>query len=131
MKPTRKVLTAIAVWSRYPTEVESDLADRGHDIFDWHRQSMSSRKLLVLLQHAREEDAFKTAMRGGEWPEWQLMLKEIHKEVAVGRASRYVGGDHEYVPKVFLSPTERVEHFETEQAEDDEFDDLVTDLVGE
>lgn len=92
---------------------------------------MSSRRLLVLLRHAPEIGPYKTALRDGNWPEWVEMLRELHKEVAIGRASKYVGTEGEYKPKIFLSPTERVEHFETAQAEDDEFDDLVADLVGE
>lgn len=92
---------------------------------------MSSRRLLVLLEHAPEVGPYKTALRGGDWPEWMQMIKEIHKEIALNRASKYVGGPNEYRPNVFLSPTERVEHHDEKAAEDQEFDDLLSELVDD
>lgn len=106
---TAKVLPAIAAWRQHPTEIEAELADRGHEIGDWHRGVMSSRRLLVLLKHARDDGPYRAALRDGDWPVESLMLKEIHKELALDRASKYVGSDDEYQPKVFVSPAERVE----------------------
>lgn len=111
------MLLAVVVWRQHPTEIEDLLLDKGLDIKDWHAGQMSSRRLLVLCRHAPEEGPYKTALRNGDYPEWVQMLKEIHKEVALNRASKYVGGEHEYIPKVFLSMPERIEHFELEAAE--------------
>lgn len=84
--------------------------DRGLDIMDWHRGRMSSRRLLVLLQYPRSDDSpYPRALRDGQWPEWMQMLKELHKELALYRASWYVGRPGEYKPRVFLDPVERVE----------------------
>ncbi|EUA18475.1 putative gp13 [Mycobacterium xenopi 3993] len=100
-------MPAILVWRQHPTEIEADLADRGHDILDWHRGIMSSRRLLVLLRHAPENGPYKTALREGKWPEFMQILAEIHKELALYRASHYVGSENEYTPKVFIDPVER------------------------
>lgn len=88
---------------------------------------MSSRRLLALLEHPRSADSpYARALRDGEWPEWMEMLKELHKEFALYRASWYVGKKGEYKPKVFLNLTERRERFdeaqerEARQAEVDE-----------
>jgi hypothetical protein len=72
---------------------------------------MSSRELLVLLEHLPEAGVYKTALRGGKWPEWMQIIAEIHKEVALYRASYYVGGDNEYQPAGFLDPSERERAF--------------------
>jgi len=84
--------------------------DRGLDVMDWHAGRMSSRRLLVLLQFPRSDDSpYPRALRDGQWPEWMQMLKELHKELALYRASWYVGRPGEYKPRVFLDPVERVE----------------------
>jgi hypothetical protein len=108
------------VWCQHPAAIECDLADRGFDIFAWHAGRMSSRRLLVLLEYAPEMGPYKTALRGGKWPEWMQMIAEIHKEVALDRASNYVGGDHEYKPKVFVDPTDR-ERLHREEVEAEQF----------
>ncbi|MDO3208690.1 Uncharacterised protein [Mycobacteroides abscessus subsp. massiliense] len=111
------MLLAVAVWRQHPTEIEDLFLDKGLDIGDWHRGLISSRRLLVICRHAPEDGPYKTALRDGDYPEWVQMLKEIHKEIALYRASKYVGGDHEYIPQVFLSLPERIEHFGREAAE--------------
>lgn len=98
---------AVLAWRQHPTEIEADLLDRGHDIMDWHAGRMSSRRLLVLLKEAPETGPYKTAQRGGTWPEFMQILAEIHKELALYRASYYVGGENEYEPKGFVDPTKR------------------------
>lgn len=126
------MLTAIAVWRQYPTAIEAELADRGHDIADWHRGRMSSRQLLTLLRHPRRDGAYEAALLDNEWPLWMLMIKEIHKEIALDRASKYVGTQYEYEPMVFQSVSERIAALE---AEGDEFDpqafnDLMSDVFA-
>lgn len=96
---------------------------------------MSSRRLLVLLRHAREFGPYRTALRAGAWPLWVRMLQEIHKELALSRASRYVGTDYEYEPQVFVSPAEVAEHVAEEEAETQfhqrEFGGLVSRVFGD
>ncbi|OQZ97056.1 hypothetical protein BST10_10070 [Mycolicibacter algericus DSM 45454] len=110
----------MAVWRQQPTAIEAELSDRGHDIADWHQGRMSSRKLLVLLEHSSENGPYRRAVSGGDWPTWMQMLKEIHKEAALSRASRYAGTRYEYQPQVFVSPVERAEQ-EAADAADDQF----------
>lgn len=100
------------MWRQEPTAIEAELIDRGQDILDWHRGTMSSRRLLALLEHPKTVDSpYARALRDGEWPEWMEMLKELHKEFALYRASWYVGRKGEYRPKVFLNLKERKEKF--------------------
>ncbi|MGU3650692.1 hypothetical protein [Mycolicibacterium sp. A43C] len=88
---------------------------------DWHAGRLSSRRLLVLLANLKGENGpYARALREGNWPEWMTMLKELHKELALYRASWYVGKKSEYIPKVFLDPLERLEAA-TESAEHAEF----------
>ena len=117
---------AVAIWRQHPTEIECDFANRGLDIADWHAGRMSSRKLLVLLRHAPESGPYKTALRDGNWPEWAKILAETHRELALYRAGKYAGGKHEYTPKVFLDPVERVERF-NETREQEEFESEARD----
>ncbi|MCV7100085.1 hypothetical protein H7I01_06715 [Mycobacterium palustre] len=125
-------MAAVLAWRQHPTEIECDLADRGHDIFDWHAGRMSSRRLLVLLKEAPERGPYKTALRGGRWPELETMIAELHKEFAAFRASHYVGTEHEYTPKMFVDPSERAQILRDEaeaeafieEAQEDMFDQL-------
>jgi hypothetical protein len=129
------VVAAILEWRQHPTEIECDLSDRGRSIFEWHRGTMSSRELLVLLRHAPERGPYKAALREGDWPEDTKILAELHKEVALNRAGKYAGGQHAYTPKVFLSPVERVKHFKEAAAvaafEKSAREELEADVFGE
>ena len=112
--------------------MEANLAFRGVDIKDWHRNTvaadgipvLSSRKLLVLCEHIPE--------LGGRWSTAMKIAKETHKEVALRRAALYVGGPNEYTPKLFLDPEEAIALVDkaeaTEQAIEEATDDLYDDL---
>ncbi|OBK50103.1 hypothetical protein A5656_27510 [Mycobacterium gordonae] len=60
------------------------------------------------------------------------ILAETHKELALYRASHYVGGENQYTPKVFLDPVERekahaaalANEAAIEEAQDDMADEL-------
>lgn len=119
------------VWRQHPNAIEAELADRGHDIADWHQGRMSSRKLLVLLEHSSENGPYRRAVNGGDWPTWMQMLKEIHKEQALSRASRYVGTPHEYQPQVFVSPVERAEQEAADAAEEQFQADAYTQVLAQ
>jgi hypothetical protein len=83
---------------------------------------MSSREFIVLLEFLDDESPYKTFApkpfgRDGDWPEARKIAAETHKEFALYRASKYVGGSNEYVPQVFLSPGERLAAFLEAQEE--------------
>lgn len=63
---------------------------------------MSSRRLLVLLQHLPEESAFKTALRDGEWPRQDVLLAALYNELHAMRGDGY-GEGFSYRP--VLSPS--------------------------
>lgn len=95
---------------------------------------MSSRRLLVLLRHSPELGPYQTALRAGDWPLWVRMLKEIHKEIALDRASKYAGTAYEYEAQIFVSPSEGAERAAEEEAEtqfqEREFGGLVSRIFG-
>ena len=111
-----------------PTQSEADLEFRKIDIGAWHRLDMntngipvlSSRKLLVLLEHLPDTSEFKTAAeRGGDWTIHQHMQKVIANELLYLRAGYHaVHGGESYTPTLFESPLE----LEMEETDDD--DDL-------
>lgn len=120
--PAPKVPLAIETWKRMAGLMEAQLAFRGIDIADWHRGTMSSRKLLVLCEHIPE--------LGGRWSMALRVAKETHKEVALHRAALYVGGPNEYIPKLFLDPAEARELVTAAQAEDEYLEEATDDLFN-
>lgn len=82
---------------RWPDEIESDLLTYPRlDIGLWHRLTINpdtgapyldSARLLVLLEYMNEDGAFKTAGRGGRWPDWKAMIAESVNEQYRMRAS--------------------------------------------
>lgn len=118
-------------WRQQPTAIEAELADRGHDIKDWHAGRMSSRKLLVLLRHPRKDGPYERALHDGGWPDFMKMMAEIHKEVALFRASHYVDTDNAYTPKVFIEPAEAKRRAAETAEEEREHEENVNDLYDE
>lgn len=114
----------------YPTEIESDLLDKGLEIGDWYQQTrdehgrlkLSSRRLLdVVVANLPECSAFNTALREGDWPESTQILAKIHEEIAGDNASKRE--EREFM--VFVSPKERLaryieEHEESLARQDDD-----------
>lgn len=121
---------AIEVWKRNAGAIEAELAFRGQHIKHWHRGTrdgdgdliLSSRRLLVLLEHIPEV--------GGRWPVATRIAKETHKEVALHRAALYVGGDNEYIPKLFLDPVEARDLAEQSDAEQESFAEATEELFN-
>lgn len=113
---------AIELWKHFAGAMEAQLAFRGIDIGDWHRGTMSSRRLLVLCEHIPE--------LGGRWPLHLRVLKEVHKEVALHRAALYVGGRNEYVPKLFLDPAEAREAARKADEQDQHLQEATDELFG-
>ena len=120
--PARKVPLAIELWKHFASTMEAQLAFRGIDLGDWHRGTLSSRKLLVLCEHIPE--------LGGRWPMMLRVLKEAHKELALHRAALYVGGRNEYVPKLFLDPAEAREMADKARAEATEMQEATDELFA-
>lgn len=121
MKPTiPKVWLAIVRIRNWPNQIEADLARYYQlDVADWHQGRMSSRKLLVLLQHLPDESEYKTEFeRDGQWPISMQMLKAVANETTLHRASLYAGGENAYSPQVFLDPHEQRERLEEAIAEE-------------
>lgn len=86
-RPAPKVPLAISVWRQFAGPIESDLLCRGIDIADWHTGVMSSRRLLIVLEHLPDESAFKTALRGGRMSRAQRVPEEQLNEQMRLRAS--------------------------------------------
>lgn len=115
------------VWwllKRYGKLIEATIEScyPGRDIGQWYRGEMSSRKVLVLLEEAPQDSQFKKFAkppfgRGGDWDETTKIFAALHKEAALDRASKYVGGENEYIPEVFLAPSERAEYAQTAELE--------------
>lgn len=74
---------------QFPRQIRRDL-DRFHRrrLADWWRGTvrddgdlaLSSSELIDLLEWMDDDGAFKTAMRGGCWPDWKRMLAEAANE---------------------------------------------------
>lgn len=84
--------------------------------------------MIVLIRGLPEKSEFKTHAappfgRDGNWPIAMQMLKHLTNETSLNRASKYAGGEHEYLPTVYADPVEAREAHEEQQAEE-EFHDL-------
>lgn len=141
---TPKVHEALALWCRYPNEIEADLKFRNVDIRDWHqgnadlrgRLILSSRLLLSLVHRLPEKSEFKTYAaapfgRDGEWTELEMMVSKLHEETAMNRAAKYVGGPNEYTPTIFLSPLARIERKNESEEDEQSASELIDSLVGD
>lgn len=132
-RPAPKVPLAIEVWRSYAAEIEADLLKIGTDIADWHQGRMSSRRLLVLLEHGLpDESAFKTALRGGRQSRGQRVLEEqLNEQMRLRAAYEFIAsrGEVEWnaadyawvdpVDAVELEKQRAVEEAERERAQDD------------
>ena len=128
-----KIVEALAVWSRWPHEVEASLLTQYGPEFNikhWHRLTLdtegcpvlSSRLMLVLLEGLNEDSWFKTvAERDGDWTEAMRIAADTYAEVTnvavevskvVGvLVAAYGGGEYDEMraPKFYPSPRERRE----------------------
>lgn len=109
---------------QYPRQIEADLRFRGIKLSWWHRGTtddegvplLSSRALLVLTDELPDSSGYKTALRDGNWPTWQRMLKTLTNETVLGRAAQYADSDDEYQPMIWQDPVEARERAEAEAA---------------
>lgn len=103
---------AILAWRQHPTEIESDLIRfYRRRIGDWHRGSMTSRELLVLLKHLPDDSAYRRELSPTGWTEAEQMTAKTHEEFALWRASHYVNTPNEYAAVTFIAPKERLAIF--------------------
>ena len=124
---------AISVWRKYAGQIESDLLCRGIDIKDWHQGGMSSRRLLVLLEHLPDESAFKTAVRGGRMSRGQRVLEEqLNEQLRLRASYEYVAshGEVEWDASEFawLDPVDAVERDRKKAEEEAERERAVGDF---
>jgi len=91
----------MALWARYPTEIEHDLSRyHGRRIAEWHQGQMSSRELLALVVYLPDDSAYQGARRDGDWTELEY--------IAAATANRLAAqSGQEYEP--FFSPAQRAE----------------------
>jgi len=123
------MLARVRTW---PREIEADLQrEYGIDIADWHTGRLSSRRALVLLEELSEHSAFKREFeRGGNWPVWQQMLKDLHNETALHRAGLYAGGESAYAPTTYLDPLEMAERVAEQEALEEFKTEAESELYG-
>lgn len=121
------------VWRRWPRQIASDLRRFFHlPIADWHQGRLSSFELLELfgisidedpatrtrtirVDSAPEDGALAAALRGGELPEWQQMIRQTANTLAVLRAAQVPGAAaDEYGERLFF-PLAKVLEIEAEE----------------
>lgn len=109
------------LWCQFPRQIASDLSRFHHRrIAEWHAGDMSSYELLELLEYMPDEGAFKTAVRGGEYAERDIVWRHIASELSKLRATTHaVYGGQSYSPRVFMTLAERKE-IEAKEADQEE-----------
>lgn len=112
------------MWLLAPTAIEADLRREypGVRLRDWLHGEMTSREFMVLIEYLSDDSGFKAIApkpfgRDGDWPLAIKMAAKTHEELALNRASKYVGGDNEYIPQVFIPPPEQLAAFMEAQEE--------------
>jgi hypothetical protein len=97
----------------FPTQIEADLAlHYGCSIGDWHRGTMSSRRLLVLLDGLPDRSRFKGAVRGRPFNVDYDWAPEEYRAAAVARQQAPLNKDGDLtvtrkVYEAYFSPVER------------------------
>ena len=84
------MLTAIALWRRFPKQIATDLRAHYHDarIEQWHRGEMSSYELVDLLAGLPDHSRYKGAIRGlpfgvdYEWSEAEYRAAALVRQMA-------------------------------------------------
>lgn len=143
--PHPKAPLLVELWKRYAGAIESDLLGLGLNIADWHqdtrdehgRPKLSSRRMLVVLEHLSEDSAFKTALRGGRQSRATRVREETLNEALRLRASYEAVASHGEVSwdaadYAWLDPQDEIERAkrqadeakEREAADEDFYADL-------
>lgn len=102
--------------TQYAGEVESDLAERGIDIGDWHRGDISSRRVMTVLRYLPETSALARAMRDHDWTIGQYLAASERNEIHALRVDmRAMMASETMSFDPILSPRTRLEKTEAEQ----------------
>lgn len=109
-------MTAVVYMRQFPREIEADLLFKGIDIGDWHRGTMSSRRLLVLIDALPEDGAYWKERRDGDWSPAQYVQAALVNELRLLRADQAaIHTESKMDVHLMESPSQRKE--EEKQAE--------------
>lgn len=72
----------------FPKEIEVDLLRDGFDIHDWHRGTMSSRRLLLLIDTLHDKSEFRRALRKGDWSDEEYINAGVLNELKLMRVDQ-------------------------------------------
>lgn len=126
-------------WLRFPTEIESDLLDKGRRIGEWHTypkrfengSRMSSRELLIILKHLPGSSEFKKALGPDGWSDDERVAAMTANTLSeLLRATNLAAGGEDYEPARVLSPLEQIEMAYDEAALDETRDDFMDQAFG-
>lgn len=114
-------MEALWIWRQFPRQIASDLSQYHHRrIAEWHSGTLGSYELLELLEYMPEQGAFKTAARGGEYTEQDLVWRQMATEMSKLRSiTQTVHGGKPTDVWAFPSKTEQLKTAE-EKAEMEE-----------
>lgn len=88
------------------------------DVGDWWRGTLSSRRLVVLVQHLSEESATKRAMADDPWPLMTHLLVSVVNEQRLARADYASAHGESVKPTLIPRPGETSADEDREQARD-------------
>lgn len=119
----------IALLSRYPEEVEADIARfyPGRDVAQYWRGDMSARALSLLVRHLPEDSATVKAQRGTPWTELMYLVAHVADTATYARADYITAHGGSAQPQAIPRP-------DTEQAQEDReqarhVHDALTDMM--
>jgi hypothetical protein len=126
-------------WLRFPTEIESDLLDKGRRIGEWHTypkrfengSRMSSRELLTILKHLPSGSEFRKAVSFDGWSDDMRVAASTANTLSeLLRATSLAAGGEDYEPARFLSPLEVREIAEDDALLDEDRDAFMNQAFG-
>lgn len=118
-------------WLRtFPTEIEYDINHLwpGHDIAEWWRGEMSSRRLALFLDHLPETSATMMAAHETEWPQANYLLAYIGDQLAYGRAEFVQANGGQLTPQALPRPGDQ--SVEERREEQRTVHDMLVDMMG-
>lgn len=113
------MLLAVWVWRQHPNEIEASIRKEypNDDIMDWHRGTMSSRRLLVLIEGLSDRSPYKREISATGWPEDTEILAKLHEVSSMNLMVKYAGSPNAPDFKVFIPPKDRLARFMEEEDE--------------
>jgi hypothetical protein len=86
-------------------------------VFDWYQGKISSRRLLVLIQHLPESSAFKTAYRDGDWSLQSTLTTGMWNEIKAMRGDLWAFLGHEHLSFHPVLPPSALQQQEEKRAQ--------------